>query len=105
MKKILIVTGFEATTGRSDCLYLRDHRQRLCTVLAAPDQRVNLQSLLQQQAPFVLFSDQLEALAADRLQIPADALISVMPAASAAINALLESGKADQLLLQLGGGF
>ncbi|WP_027857962.1 hypothetical protein [Marinobacterium jannaschii] len=103
MKKILIVTGFEATAGRSDCLYLRDHRQRLCTVLTAADQRVNLQSLLQQQAPFVLFSDRLETLAADRLQIPADAMISVMPAASGSIQALLESGQAEQLLLQLGG--
>jgi len=105
MKHILIVTGFESSAGRTDCLYLRDHRQRICTVLAGAEQRVNLQTLLQQQAPFVLFSDRLDTLAADRSQIPADALISVLPASTDSIAALLESGQADQLLLQLGGAF
>lgn len=64
---------------------------------AGSDQRINLQTLEFQKTPLLLLSDRVLEPFPDLLQVPADALIAIVPMSSAQISALLDRGEGDRL--------
>ncbi|MBS98168.1 MAG: hypothetical protein CMI01_05775 [Oceanospirillaceae bacterium] len=74
------------------------HDGRSVQFLAEADQSVNVKTLEFQQTPVLVLVDQLLEPFAGMLQVPARALLSVVPMASGEIQALLDRGEGDALL-------
>lgn len=65
---------------------------------SAPEQRINVTTLEFQQPPLLVLSDQLLDPFPGMQLVPPQALLAVVPMASADIAALLERGEAERLL-------
>lgn len=64
---------------------------------SSPAQRVNLLSLEFQQTPLVLLTDRLLQPFSEIWQVPADALVAVVPIPASQVRTLLDQGEGDNL--------
>lgn len=79
-------------------LNVKDHRARHISVMGLADQQVNIQTLKCQVLPAVMLTDKLEVKSEVELNVPASSLVSIVPISSVAVQAILDAGKAEEVL-------
>lgn len=102
MQFAFIITHIDAYTtensGQSFSLSVRDYSGRQLLLLGNAEQQVNILTLKHQALPCLMLSDQIEQNLTTSLSFTAQALISIVPFSSREIQALLDAGKASELL-------
>ncbi|MGH1462778.1 MAG: hypothetical protein ACRBB6_12150 [Neptuniibacter sp.] len=102
MQHAIIVTDVVSFTsenaGQVMRLTLCDYKGRLISVIGAPNQQVNIQTLKNQMLPMMMLSDQVETSVEGSYLIPEKALVSVVPLESVAIKVMMDAGKSDEVL-------
>ncbi|MGB0205087.1 MAG: hypothetical protein ACPF9K_08550 [Neptuniibacter sp.] len=102
MQFAIIVTEVESFTSESGGQVMRlivsDHKGRSISVIGAPEQQINIQTVKNQMLPMIVLSDQVDRISDTEYLIPEKSLVSVVPLESKAIKMMLEAGKADEVL-------
>lgn len=104
MQHVLILTRLTPHTsqpsqpGRVDELIGVTADGRSLLIASEPAQRVNVAQLQHQQMPLILLCDQLQAGESVDIEIPPQALISIIPLPAKEVEALLREGKESLLL-------
>ena len=102
MQFAIIVTEVESFTSESGGQVMRlivsDHKGRSISVIGAPEQQINIQTVKNQMLPMIVLSDQVDRISDTEYLIPEKSLVSVVPLESKSIKMMLEAGKADEVL-------
>lgn len=101
MQHVLILTRLTpqpAPLGRVDELIGVTSDGRSLLIRSEASQRVNVAQLQHQQMPLILLCDQLQSTPMADLEIPPQALISIIPLPANEVDALLREGKEGLLL-------
>jgi hypothetical protein len=95
LNRLIPETGLD---GRVEQISAVTHDGRSVRFESEPEQRINATTLQFQQTPLLILTDQLLEPFPGMLQVPPQALIAVVPMASADIAALLDRQEGDRLL-------
>lgn len=101
MQHVLILTRLTPQStqqGRVDELIGVTSDGRSLLIRSEPAQRVNVAQLQHQKMPLILLCDQLRDTPMADLEVPPQALVSIIPLPSQEVDALLREGK-ERLLL------
>lgn len=105
MQHAFIITGIDSFTseqsGQVFRLSLAEHKGRELSVIGSAEQQVNILTIKEQVLPVVMLSDKLEEGADSCLLIPDSALVSIVPIKAAAVQLMLDTDNADQVLHSL----
>lgn len=93
----IILTQFDSLMSSPSCLAAVDHLGGRILFQAGETQRINILALQQQVLPCVVLVDTLQQLA-DFRQVPANAMLSIVPMQAAEIESVLTTGAAETLL-------
>ncbi|WP_146071911.1 hypothetical protein [Marinobacterium lutimaris] len=100
MQQVLIINRLipeKDAAGALARLSAVTHDGQAVSFESCAEQRINLLALEFQQTPLVLLTDRLLQPFAGIQQVPADALVAVVPIPADQVRALLEQGEGDQL--------
>jgi len=70
-------------------------------VLGTAEQQINIMAIQNQVFPIVVLSDQIDISGDERIDIPATALVSIVPIAATAMQGVIDAGKAEEILQSL----
>ncbi|MBA4503463.1 hypothetical protein [Marinobacterium marinum] len=104
MQHVLILTRLTPRSthpGRVDELVGVTSDGRSLSIRSDAVQRVNVALLQHQQMPLILLCDQLQSAVLTDLEVPANALVSIIPLPANEVGALLREGKETLLLEEI----
>ncbi|TCK06886.1 hypothetical protein [Marinobacterium mangrovicola] len=100
MQQVLIINRLIPEKDASGALVRLSgvtHDGRAVSFESCAEQRINLLALEFQQTPLVMLTDRLIQPFSEIWQVPADALVAVVPIPADQVRALLERGEGDSL--------
>lgn len=105
MQHAFILTKIESYVtereGQVFRLGLLDYCHRDISVLGSAEQQINIMAIQNQHFPIVVLSDQIERSIDERIEIPATALVSIVPIAAMTMQGVIDAGKAEEILKSL----